>query len=241
MTITISDGVGDMLAGDDWTIAVTGPTGDGVLTSGDNWSMNATQATAGCIATPEPDMVTFCLVCHDGTTPAGVTMSAGMVNMAAAWGANDQHGNASGTGGGNGRLKAPWQDVVANGDGTWANAETTNPYAALQCNTCHDGHGSDNLFQLKSSISVRGQPLTVGGGPGSGMEVGDGFTSFGSTTYNLPCFDGGGAMVDCSTPGSSQEDHQWGGWCTFCHDMQTHGKNEDTTCQTAHMHGSGGF
>jgi predicted CXXCH cytochrome family protein len=252
VNITISDaGARDFVTGDDWTIAVTGPSGDTVLTAGDTWTIDATAATAGCDTAPEPDMITFCLVCHDedGTidppdAPPGVTMSPNLVNIAAAYRDNDQHGRLDGTGGGNGLMKAPWQDIVANGDGTWANAELDFPYAALQCNTCHDGHGSDNIYHLKTSITVRGQVMSVGGGPGSGLEASP-FTaasdhSPGDTEYFLPCFIGN-TQVSCSEPGSTQDTLKWGAWCTFCHDMQTHGQTEDVTCRTGHRHGAGAF
>jgi hypothetical protein len=68
-------------------------------------------ADAGC--TPgytEPDYIQYCLSCHDGTAPPGVTIPSGMVNMADAW-IDDQHGQAEGTAGsrtGKGALKAPY-------------------------------------------------------------------------------------------------------------------------------------
>jgi predicted CXXCH cytochrome family protein len=137
---------------------------------------------------------------------------------------------------------------VANGDGTWANAELSAPYASLQCTTCHDGHGSDNSYHLKTSISVRGQLMSVGGGPGSGLESApfsaNSDHSPGDTTYRMPCFLGGsqaGDQVSCDTPGSSQLTLKWGAWCTFCHDMQTHGQSETVTCRTGHRHGAGAF
>lgn len=232
--------------GEQWQIPVTagGSTGDGILTSGDTWTIAATAATAGCSTAPEPDMVTFCLVCHDNAPPAGVTMSPNLVNIASAYNSSDQHGRIAGNNGANGYMKAPWQDVVANGDGTWANSELPNPYAALQCTTCHDGHGTDNIFHLKTSITVRGQQMAVGGGPGSGFESNP-FTAAsdygpGASTYKLPCFIGS-TQVSCSQAGSAQQDHKWGAFCTFCHDMQTHGQSEDNTCRTGHRHGGGAF
>ena len=181
VTIAIADNQGQAnlsTLGTTWEIPVTAASGDGVLTLNDTWTIAATAATAGCSTDPEPDMVTFCLVCHDsagGDTPppgppAGVTISSSLLNIASTYSTTDQHGRLDGTGGSNGFMKAPWQDIVANGDGTWANAELPNPYAALQCTSCHDGHGSDNIFHLKTSINIRGIQMKVGGGPGSGME-----------------------------------------------------------------------
>jgi cytochrome c553 len=247
--------VGIYTAGDDWTIAVTPASGDGVLTEGDTWTIDATAATDGCITDLEPDMITFCLVCHDddGTpdppnAPPGVTMSPDLVNIAASYRDVDYHGRPAGSNSANGFMKAPWQDVAAT-DTTeppngFSNAELTEAYAALQCTTCHDGHGSDNIFHLKTEINVRGVQLWVGGGPGSGIEASP-FTpasdhGFGDTTYRLPCFIGT-TQVSCNDPGASQQDHKWGAWCSFCHDEQTHGRAEGDTCRTGHRHGGGAF
>jgi predicted CXXCH cytochrome family protein len=253
VTITISDAGArnNFVAGDDWTITITPASGDGVLTAGDTWTIAATTATDGCSTDPEPDMITFCLVCHDSAgndtpqlVPAGVTLSPDLLNIAQTYSVTDYHGAPAGSNSANGFMKAPWQDINANGDGTWANAELTEAYAALQCTTCHDGHGSDNIFHLKTQINVRGVQLWVGGGPGSGIE-GNPFTAasdhgFGDTTYRLPCFIGS-TQVSCDEPGASQQDHKWGAWCSFCHDEQTHGRAEGDTCRTGHRHGGGAF
>jgi hypothetical protein len=193
-------------------------------------------------------MVTFCLTCHDGSTPPGVTMSPNIVNIAGVYGGTNQHGNVAGNNGSNGYMKAPWQDVVANGDGTFANAEIPFPYAALQCTFCHDGHGTDNLFHLKTSINIRGQQMWVGSAP-SGDFTTNPFTpgmdyGFGDTTYKLPCFDGTGTQVSCSTPGAAQEgtDRKYGAWCTFCHDLGSHNVVDETTsCRTGHRHSQTAF
>ena len=254
VTLTVDDNQGQnnlSTLGTTWQIDVTAATGDGVLTAGDSWTIDATAATAGCDTDPEPDMITFCLVCHDSAgndtpqlVPAGVTLSPDLLNIADTYSATDYHGAPAGSNSANGFMKAPWQDINANGDGTWANAELTEAYAALQCTTCHDGHGSDNIFHLKTQINVRGVQLWVGGGPGSGIE-GNPFTAasdhgFGDTTYRLPCFIGS-TQVSCDEPGASQQDHKWGAWCSFCHDEQTHGRAEGDTCRTGHRHGGGAF
>jgi hypothetical protein len=254
VTISFADGGDTVLtAGDSWTIAATAATpGDG-LTLGDIWTIDVTAASSGCITTPEPDMITFCLVCHDGNVPTGVTMSANMVNIATEYRDTDYHGRPLNAGSGNGKMKAPWADVPACDDGSGAGTtagdgfcdiELSNSYAALQCTTCHDGHGSDNIFHLRSSITVRGQVLNVGGGPGSGQEANP-FTAAsdhgaGDTSYLLPCFDGN-TQVSCTNPVGVQQDHKWGAWCSFCHDLQTHGQAEDNSCRTGHKHGGGAF
>jgi predicted CXXCH cytochrome family protein len=255
VTISFTDGGdGVLTAGDTWTIAATAALpGDG-LTLGDIWTIDVTAASAGCSTNPEPDMITFCLVCHDGNVPAGVTMNADMVNIATAYRDVDYHGAVANSGSsGNGFMKAPWADVPSCDDGSgtgtspgdgFCDSELPQHYAALQCTTCHDGHGSDNIFHLRSSMTVRGQVLSVGGGPGSGQEANP-FTAAsdygpGDTTYLLPCFDGN-TQVSCTNPAGVQQDHKWGAFCSFCHDLQTHGQAEDNTCRTGHKHGGGAF
>jgi len=38
-----------------------------------------------------------------------------------------------------------------------------------------------------------------------------------------------------------QADHYWGAWCSFCHQMESHGQAEDNKCRQGHMHGGGNF
>ena len=158
----------------------------------------------------QPDYIQFCLSCHDGTVPAGVTMSDGMINMAATY-ASDFHGDAFGGSGGNGFMKAPYQVDTA--------------YAAMQCTTCHGAHGSDNIFNLRSSITVNGTVMETGGWS-TGKSGDIGFVI--ETEYTLDTAGGG-----------TQEDHLWGAWCSFCHQMESHGVAETKTCTGGHMHGGG--
>lgn len=252
VTITITDtGARDFVQGDNWKIDVTGPSGDGVLTSGDTWTIAATAATAGCSTDPEPDMITYCLVCHDDNPPADVVMNTtdALENIANAYtGTADQHGPDAGNGGGRGELKAPWHNV----GGSWSEAELGQPYASIQCTTCHESHGSDNLFHLRTSMTVRGQVMWVGGQTGSGFEgltpetIGSKFTAvsdhaWGDTTYVLPCFDGN-TQVSCTNPAGVQNEFGWGAWCTFCHDMDSHGQSESNNgCSSGHKHNGGNF
>ena len=39
--------------------------------------------------------------------------------------------------------------------------------------------------------------------------------------------------------GGTQDNMQWGAWCSFCHQHQSHGRDEDVKCTSGHMHGSG--
>jgi cytochrome c553 len=189
--------------------------------------------TPGCTPTTEPDYIKFCLACHDGTTPPGVTMSPNMVNMAAAWDGTDQHGTGEGSNGpstSKGGLKVPWvspttaQNRCTPNDDA-ANCDPSAGYAAMNCTTCHGAHGGPNIYNLKTSINVDGVTMTVGG-VGNLNEP----SYNGSTTYTLPLI------------GGAQTDHYWGAWCTFCHKMDSHpGKVEADACTGGHMHAGGAF
>ena len=174
----------------------------------------------------EPDYIQFCLTCHDGTAPPGVTLPGNMINMATAWAA-DQHGAAEGSTGsrtGKGGLKFPY--VTAADDS--ADNDPSSAYAAMNCTTCHGAHGSPSIFNLRESITVAGVVMTVGGKPGSGFLEEPGYN--GSSTYTLPQI------------GGNQADHYWGAWCTFCHKGDAHpGKVEADACTNGHMHNAGSF
>ena len=185
---------------------------------------------AGRVGGPysEPDYIQFCLTCHDGTTPAGVTMSPGMINIAGEWGGR-QHGGGNGSTGtrvGKGNLKVPWTTQAQ-----WsAGSDPTSNYAALNCTTCHGAHGTGNIFNLRESINVGGVQLSTGCPGGEAVCANSEFAGIVTTSYTLP------------VNGGSQNDHQWGAWCTFCHNMSAHaGVDETTTCTSAHMHGSNSF
>ena len=225
ITISFADGGDGALTQDDfWTIVATAAIpGDG-LASGDIWTIAVTAATGSCWPScVEPDYVAFCLTCHDSTIPPGVTMPGNMVEIASNYLASngaDQHGNGDGSTGSTtskGPLKRPWTDVDGN--------DPSQNYAAIPCTTCHDQHGSPNIFHLKESITVAGQQLTTGSTK-AGVLDGVGV----STTYTLP------------DNGSGQTFLEWGGWCTFCHTMGAHtGVTEATTCNSAHVHGGNNF
>jgi hypothetical protein len=193
-------------------------------------NQNPTNPEGGSGLIPEPDYIQFCLTCHDGTTPAGVTMSASMVDIASVYGGK-QHGGGEGSSGsktGKGNLKVPW---TTSGDFSAGN-DPSNPYAAMNCTLCHGAHGSPSIFNLRESIKVAGVDMTVGAVAGSGQfQVGTFSDPDGDLkTYTLPI------------NGGTQGDHQYGAWCTFCHDMNAHaGVDETTTCTSAHMHGSNSF
>lgn len=173
----------------------------------------------------ESDNIEFCLVCHDGAPPTGVTLSANLTDIASFWLAGEQHGRADGNGSGNGFLKPPF------------NTGTGEPpnYAALNCTTCHGAHGSENIFNLKTSINIAGVDMTVGGWLGDTIgedPLNPGSPRVGQTEYLLP---------SAILPGNAQNDHNWGAWCSFCHQIESHGKDETTNCTSGHMHGGKQF
>jgi hypothetical protein len=170
----------------------------------------------------EPDMIEFCNACHDGaggSSQAGNSvLSPNLVQIGGAGGTyeSDFHGTGFGGSGGNGFLKPPFQ--------------VDTDYASLQCTICHGAHGSDNIFNLRSSITVgAGTPsetIMSTGGWDTGKADDIGFVV--GTTYTLEPAGGG-----------AQENMQWGAWCSFCHQMEAHGLAETKTCNSGHKHGGG--
>jgi hypothetical protein len=167
-------------------------------------------------------MIEFCTACHDGaggSSQAGsAVLSTNLLQIGGAGGTytSDFHGESFGGSGGNGFLKPPFEVDTA--------------YASLQCTTCHGAHGSDNIFNLRSSITVgvgtASETIMSTGGWDTGKTGDIGFVV--GTTYTM---DTAGEGV--------QEDHQWGAFCSFCHQMEGHGLDETKTCTGGHMHGGG--
>lgn len=265
--VTISDAGGrerewELELDQQWTIAVNATSGDTLLTAGDTWTI---AVTAGGATFSEPDYVAFCLTCHDTDNstelpPPGVTIT-GLTVISDEYFSRDVMGaqpGGTGTSIGNGYLKEPWhvQPASCTDAGGWTDCEDpTDVYAALNCTVCHDGHGSDNLYHLQTSINVAGEQLYVGGdnpssqfGPGSTFDerVSDPVNNrYLSTTYSLPC-QGGNGEPDCANnPTGAQEDFHYGAWCTFCHEMSSHPSKTETgssgSCATSHSHGGGNF
>ena len=110
---------------------------------------------------------------------------------------------------------------------TTEGSASTAAWAALNCTTCHDTHGSVNIFNLRESITVGNTVMMVGGQSGSAFNE---ITP--SATYTLPTTE---------TPSGVQQDHYWGAWCSFCHELTGHNVNEGTGCSNGHMHGQSNF
>ena len=102
----------------------------------------------------------------------------------------------------------------------------------MNCTDCHGSHGSGNIFNLRTSINIGGTQMEVGGWLGD--TIGEdpatpGVARSGQTVYTLPL------------TGGEQQDHDWGAWCSFCHQHEAHGRDEDVACTSGHMHGSKQF
>ncbi len=186
----------------------------------------------GGSSVPEDDYIQFCLTCHDGTAPPNVSMPATILNMADAY-LSDQHGAGDGSTGSTtskGGMKTPW--VTAGDDAV--NNDPTQPYAAMNCTTCHGAHGTGNIYNLRESITVAGVTMSIGGV--GNMPVPARISD--PTVYTLPPMNG--RNVD--EVNGFQEDHYWGAWCSFCHKMDSHRVlAEEDSCTNAHQHGAGSF
>ena len=84
--------------------------------------------------------VAFCLRCHDGTPPSGVVVPADVTNIGATWNTTDYHG--AGTGNSGTALKPPY----------------SRGQAAIGCPTCHDTHGTGNLYHVPSIVNGQAVP-----------------------------------------------------------------------------------
>lgn len=151
----------------------------------------------------------YCLKCHDNDNlPGDVTMGATVpTDILSSFGnsttANaDKHGRGDGTGA---NLKFPYYGSSGQ------SGSTTEAYSAMNCTDCHDSHGSNNLYHLKTTISINGTVLTSPGG-----------TTVTNNTYG----DRTGWCMTChlSPPDSGPDDHTPAGYddCGSCH---YHGSN----------------
>ena len=84
-----------------------------------------------------------CLSCHDGTTPAGVVVPNGVVNVGATWvntsTASFHSAYAPSGGNGGGLIPLYTRGVAPN----------------IPCATCHDPHGTANIFHIPTSVEGR--------------------------------------------------------------------------------------
>ena len=108
---------------------------------------NAPTPTDTLYASVQEDVsAAFCLRCHNGSTPAGITMPTTVKNVGAFWGSTgDAHGDGSSqlSGYSSGGLAAGYSRASS----------------GIPCATCHDPHGSDNLDHI--AAVVNGSHVTV--------------------------------------------------------------------------------
>jgi len=117
------------------------------------------------------DSIKFCLACHDNTVPTGTSPAVSMgaanpaglpMNIATRYLATGNTGIAHGNGRGNymnendQRPRYPFQSS------TYSNTPPARAYAAIQCTTCHDPHGSQNVYLLREYIVVDGINMNAG-------------------------------------------------------------------------------
>ena len=107
------------------------------------------------------DSVKFCLACHDNSVPAGtsplVTMgSSGPLDIADRWLGVGGGGLAHGNGSGRTQTESDQRPRYPFQGGTYSNSAAGQAYAAIQCTTCHDSHGSKNVYFLREYIAVDG-------------------------------------------------------------------------------------
>jgi len=169
---------------------------------------------------------TACLRCHSGTTPSGVTMPASVTNVGATWSnatSGDLHGDRAGTGW-SGSLVAPY----------------TRGFPAIRCETCHDPHGSANLFHI---------PETVNGKSGISVTSGSGLQALCGACHQGAVVDWHQACNDCHnddygtnhwgdssyvTPGPSSD-------CSSCHRHGATFTHPDKNCHGCHLNTRVGF
>jgi len=198
--------------------------------NGTNQNPVRPQGLGGSQTRTEPDFIEFCLTCHDGSPPPGVTIPTGLLDIALAYRDKDHHGTVTGGGAGQGYLKYPWNTSGATSD-------PAVPYASINCTQCHGAHGGENIFNLRESINVAGVQMQVGGWTGDSIGTPRASQNADPTTYLLPPMDG--RNIDESI--GAQVDHYWGAWCSFCHQMESHGQKEENSCRSGHQHNGGAF
>ena len=93
-----------------------------------------------------------CLRCHGATQPSTVVMPSSVTNIAATWDtgdavANDFHG--AGAGGEPGYYQGQYYGYLKNG----LAAGFSRPNAPISCETCHDPHGSSNLYHVPTTVN----------------------------------------------------------------------------------------
>jgi predicted CXXCH cytochrome family protein len=110
------------------------------------------------------DSIKFCLACHDNTVPTGTSPNVLMgttnppMNIAQKYLGDGtvapiKHGSGDGS---NNLGNQAWRPRYPYQGTTFSNTTPSYAYAAIQCTTCHDAHGSQNVYFLREYIVVDG-------------------------------------------------------------------------------------
>ena len=208
-------GHGEPTAGYGTKLGIWDPT-----TSGWEWleTRDALGADATLQATKGGAPSSFCLSCHDGTPPAGVTVPSSVTVVGSFWSATtgaDFHGDRVGTGpsyGGGGLVPSMSRGMTA-----------------INCSVCHEVHGNANLYHVSRSVV-----------DSSGVVV-----TSGNQMQNLckSCHTGTvdnwhQGCLDCHNSG-------WGHGGSFMDSPETNTEfgypNASSDCSLCHNHGSKSF
>ncbi|HEX3032408.1 MAG TPA: cytochrome c3 family protein, partial [Bacillota bacterium] len=97
------------------------------------------------------DLPNYCLKCHGGTLPAGLSLGTNTHNVALSY-PGDIHGGAAGQG---------WINATGGGEFTAIQTSAGTVYAPyarnsapLPCTDCHDTHGTQNTYHLRENLNV---------------------------------------------------------------------------------------
>jgi hypothetical protein len=165
----------------------------------------------------------YCLACHDGSPPDGVTFPASVFDIGPAWTgsgwATDRHGDSPGTGFGGGMRSGYARGMTG-----------------LPCGACHESHGNDNPYHIREQING----VTVDINTGNDYKYLCAGCHTGSVaTWHQPC-------VDChADPFSPMADWHWSDFASFggLLDSPETGTevgypNDSSDCSLCHTHGS---
>lgn len=169
---------------------------DSLFSNGESFE-GASSDNDSSFGTSMPNFVNYCLKCHDGEAPSGVIGATKAFNISTSYSAGsgaDAHGRGIAS---QAFLKDPY---IPGG--------TTVGYSAMNCNDCHDSHGTSNLYNLKNPVYINGQYMA----PSVSAAVTDSY-------YGGP----GGWCTTChSELPVADGDHDAGDDCGSCH---SHGSN----------------
>lgn len=198
------NGHGEPTAGYTTRVAVWNP----ALTAWSEIRGAATPNDADAATIYSASINVFCLRCHDGSTPAGVTVPSSVTNVNATW-ATEFHGGRAGYGFG-GAIKSPY-------------SRGNEP---IGCSVCHDSHGNSNLYHIATSVN---------GTTGISVKTPQQMTNLCVACHEGTVADWHGPCLDCHN-GASAHGGAWVDSPETS--SQTNYPNTASNCQLCHNHGS---